>query len=248
LPAMSRGAGGDYDRHITIFSPEGRLYQVEYAFKAVKTAGLTSIAVRGKDCVCAVTQKKVPDKLLDPASVTHMHKVTKEIGLCTTGVEADSRSLLQKSRQEAADFRFKFGYDIPVDYLSKRIADQFQVYTQHAYMRPMGVSLMYMGVDEEKGPLLYKTDPAGYYVGYKATAAGVKDVEAQNFLEKKVKGKSEMSFDEAVQLAVSALQAVLSEDLKATEIEVGVVTAERGFRVLSNDEVDEHLVAISERD
>ncbi|RYR79854.1 hypothetical protein Ahy_A01g004655 isoform B [Arachis hypogaea] len=83
---MSRGSGGGYDRHITIFSPEGRLFQVEYAFKAVKAAGITSIGVRGKDSVCVVTQKKVPDKLLDQTSVTHLFPITKYLGLLATGM------------------------------------------------------------------------------------------------------------------------------------------------------------------
>ncbi|PNX54721.1 proteasome subunit alpha type-6-like protein [Trifolium pratense] len=83
---MSRGSGGGYDRHITIFSPEGRLFQVEYAFKAVKSAGNTSIGVRGKDSVCVVTQKKVPDKLLDQTSVTHLFPITKYLGLLATGI------------------------------------------------------------------------------------------------------------------------------------------------------------------
>eukprot|EP00884_Botryococcus_braunii_P001384 jgi/Botrbrau1/11246/Bobra.0038s0018.1 len=245
---MSRGSTG-YDRHITIFSPEGRLYQVEYAFKAAKSAGITSIGVRGKDSVAVVTQKKVPDKLIDPTSVTHLHKVTKHIGILVTGLEADSRSIVQKARAEAAEFRFKYGYDIPVSFLAKILADQAQVYTQHAYMRPLGVVSILCGIDEEIGPQLFKVDPAGYYVGYKGTSAGAKDQEAENFLEKKFKGDVAFSYDDTVQTAIAALQSILSEDFKAKEIEVGVVSAsDPFFRILPDEEVEEHLIAISERD
>lgn len=121
-----------------------------------------------------------------------------------------------QARQTAAEFRFKFGYEIPVDYLAKRMADQAQVYTQHAYMRPMGVVSILCAIDEERGPLLFKVDPAGYYVGYKATSAGAKDQEATNFLEKKLKNDPEFTFAETVQTAISALQSVLSEDFKVT--------------------------------
>ncbi|CAK0779268.1 Polyamine N-acetyltransferase 1 [Coccomyxa viridis] len=247
---MSRGSGAGYDRHITIFSPEGRLFQVEYAFKAVKAAGNTSIAVRGKDSVAVVTQKKVPDKLIDPSSVTHLFKITKYIGMLATGARADARSLVQKARQVAAEFRHTYGYEIPVDYLASRLADQAQVYTQHAYMRPLAVVPILAGIDEEQGPQLYKVDPAGYYVGYKGTSAGAKDQEADNFLEKRFKNDPQFSFEETVQTAIAALQNVLSEDFKATEIEVGVVRESEGrlFRILSTDEVEDHLTAISERD
>uniref|UniRef100_A0A3Q7J3Q6 Proteasome subunit alpha type n=1 Tax=Solanum lycopersicum TaxID=4081 RepID=A0A3Q7J3Q6_SOLLC len=260
---MSRGSGGGYDRHITIFSPEGRLFQVEYAFKAVKAAGITSIGVRGKDSVCVVTQKKVPDKLLDQTSVSHLFPITKYLGLLATGMTADARTLVQQARNEAAEFRFKYGYEMPADsailnglslgYLKGNadcgIADKSQVYTQHAYMRPLGVVAMILGIDEEKGPQLFKCDPAGHFFGHKATSAGSKEQEAINFLEKKMKNNPAFSYEETVQTTISALQSVLQEDFKASEIEVGVVRKEDPvFRVLTTEEIDEHLTAISERD
>ena len=127
-----------------------------------------------------------------------------------------------------------------------------KVYTQHAYMRPMAAMCMFVGIDEEKGPCLFKNDPAGYYVGYKATSAGAKEQEAINFLEKKVKGANagnEFTLEETVQTAVACLQTVLGEDLKAKELEVGIVTSDnRNFRLLKTEEVEDHLTAISERD
>lgn len=246
---MSRGGGG-YDRHITIFSPEGRLYQVEYAFKAVRQSGITSIGVRGNDCVVFITQKKVQDKLIDPTSVTRCYRITKQIGLLATGLTPDARDIVQQARHQAAEFRFTFGYEIPVDYLAKVLADKAQVYTQHAYMRPLGVISMLISVDEERGPCLFKVDPAGYYVGYKATAVGAKETEAVNFLEKKIKAAPAegFSYQDACCTAITALQNVLSEEFKASEMEVGVVTAKDGFRVLSTEEVDQFLTIISERD
>lgn len=252
---MSRGSSAGYDRHITIFSPEGRLYQVEYAFKAVKGPGITSIAVRGADTVCAVTQKKVPDKLIDPSSVTSMYRLSENHGCVATGVRTDAKMMVQRTRQEAAKFKFEYAYEIPVEYLAKRVSDENQVYTQHAYMRPLGVAMIIFGFDEEKGPALYKCDPAGYYVGYRACAAGAKEQEALNFLQNKLKPKDddtkadELSEEDTILMAISALQNVLSADFKPEEIEVSVVTKKNPkFRLLTGAEVEEHLTTIAERD
>lgn len=241
-------AGDGYDRHITIFSPEGRLYQIEYAFNAANECGLTSVGVRGKNSVVFVTQKKVQDKLIDPDSVTCVFQITPEIGALITGLPADARAQAQRLRYEAHEFEHKFGYKVPPHVLAKRIADVAQVYTQHASMRAFGVITFLIGVDEEKGPQLFKIDPAGHFWGYKATSAGTKEQEAQNYLEKKIKANPSMDYETTLHTAITCLQSVLSADFRPNEIEVGVVIKDERFRKLTEEEIEVHLTAISERD
>ncbi|KAH3742993.1 proteasome subunit alpha type-6 [Pelomyxa schiedti] len=243
------GHSAGYDRHITIFSPEGRLYQVEYAIKAIKTEGITTIGVRGADCAVLVCQKKVPDKLFDASTITHMFPVSSSIGSCVTGMLADGRAQVQRARYVAATFEHKYGYAMPVHYLAKRLADMTQIYTQHAWMRPLGIVTMLIAMDEETGPQLFKCDPAGSFAGYRACATGEKEQEATNFLEKKLKSNPVLNKDQAIQLAITALQTVTSMDLKPTDIEVAVVSADTPkFTLLNEQVVDHYLTLIAERD
>lgn len=220
------------------------------------------------------------DKLIDPSSVSHIFQISPSVGCVITGSIADARAFAQRAQGEAAEFRYKYGYEMPADVLAKRLANISQVYTQRvrmasfsismpedyvansvnqAYMRPYGVATTIISLDEERGPQLFKCDPAGYFIGYKGTAAGPKQQEAMNHLEKKLRNKdhAEGSWEEVVELAITTLSTVLSMDFKKGEIEIGIVGGPRadgkegtepGFRKLTEDEIEERLQAIAEKD
>ena len=243
---MSRDS--NYDHHISIFSPQGRLYQMEYAFKAASSSsGLTGIALRGADTAVVVTQRKVPDRLIVPSSVSHVFNITPKIGVLATGMKADCHSAVQRMRYEAADFEFKYGYAIPPAVLAKRMADLAQVNTQSASMRPLACVLLIVGVDEESGPTVLKVDPAGHYLPFKGTASGAKEQEATNFLEKRVERMEGYTFDETVRTAIVCLGSVLGSDFRGNEIEVACVQGREGrFRCLTEEEIEDHLNAIAD--
>jgi len=245
---MSRDS--NYDHHITIFSPQGRLYQMEYAFKASSTAsGLTGVAIRGSNSCAVVTQKKVPDRLIDPKSVSHVFSITPKIGCLATGLIADCKAQVQRARYEAADFQFKYGYAIPVHVLARRIADIAQVNTQSASMRPLATVCLLVGVDDEKGPQVFKVDCAGHYLPFFATASGAKEQEAVNFLEKRLDDMKTFDGDQTVRTAIMCLGSVLGSDFRGNEIEVATVEGKGGkFRNLTVTEIDGHLNAIAESD
>lgn len=184
--------------------------------------------------------------------MTHVFPVSQRIGCVSTGILADARAQVTRARMEAAQFKYKNGYDIPLGYLAKRIANVSQVYTQHAFMRALGVISIYAGIDEVKGPQLYRCDPAGHYLGFTACAAGSKEQEANNILEKKVKAlpaNTQFTMQQAMETAIVALQTVVGQDLKPTDLEIAIVTVENPrFVKLTEAQIEQHLTAISDRD
>lgn len=161
-----------YDARTTTFSPEGRLFQVEYAMDAINAAGST-IGVLAEDGVLLVGEKKTTSKLLDQGKQHEkIFKINDQMFCAVAGLTSDANVLIQKLRVTAAQHKFTYGENISVEQLTVSICDTKQGYTQFGGLRPFGVSFLIAGYDEQMGFQLYTTDPSGNYSGWKATCIG----------------------------------------------------------------------------
>ncbi|EDO06189.1 putative proteasome subunit alpha type 6 protein [Babesia bovis T2Bo] len=201
---MSRASNAAYDRHITIFSPEGKLFQLEYALKAVKNSNITGLAIKDNDAIAVVCQKKLSvqqgnqDVLLDQTCVTHLYHITDDIMALLIGLPGDCMSILYKSREIALEYQYKYGCSIPAKVLCEKIADINQVHTQHAYMRLRACTGLIAAIDEELKPVIYKFDASGWYSGYKACGIGTKDQESENALERILKQRETVDISDKI--------------------------------------------------
>ncbi len=196
-----------YDRTSIMFSPDGRLLQVEYAKKTVKQ-GTTAIGIVCRDGVLLVADKRVTEKLIVSQSVEKVFQVDDHIGATASGILSDGRILIERAQVLAQQHRVTYGEPITTASLVKDICDLKQLYTQVGGARPFGVSIMFIGVGEK--PHLFITDPTGIFFEYKATAIGETENEAKEILNKEY--KETMSLDEGLKLAVSVLKKTLGKD------------------------------------
>ena len=192
-----------YDRAITMFSPDGRLLQVEYAKKTVRQ-GSTAIAMVCSDGILFVTDKRIIDTLVVPESVEKIWQIDEHIGATASGILSDARVLIERAQLRAQQNRIT--YDSPIDTLSivKDICDLKQVCTQSGGLRPFGVSVLVGGIDADKVPRLYETDPTGIFFQYKATAIGEGEVEIEEILHKEY--KDELTIEEGLKISMNALK------------------------------------------
>ncbi|MFB6078647.1 MAG: archaeal proteasome endopeptidase complex subunit alpha [Halarchaeum sp.] len=229
-----------YDRGITIFSPDGRLYQVEYAREAVKR-GSASIGVRAKDGVAFVVDKRIRSPLMEETSVEKIHKADDHIGIASAGHVADARQLIDFARRDAQVNRVRYDEPIGVEGLTKDITDHIQQYTQVGGARPFGVALIIGGIENGE-PRLYETDPSGTPNEWKALAIGSGRDDIQQHLEDNY--SEELALDEAVGLALTGLGQTHEEGLTPKGLGVATVDAEtESFIELTDDEIEEYLVA-----
>ncbi|WP_456482075.1 archaeal proteasome endopeptidase complex subunit alpha [Methanopyrus sp.] len=223
-----------YDRAITVFSPDGRLFQVEYAREAVKR-GTTALGIKVEEGVVLGVDKRVTSKLIEPESIEKVYRIDTHIGAATAGLVADARVLVERARIEAQTYRYTYGEPIDVDVLVKTICDLKQVYTQHGGVRPFGTALLIAGVDT-KGCRLFETDPSGALTEHKATAIGEGRQEALDVFDEEY--REDMTLQEAIELAVRALYEASREETTADNLEIAVVD-DRGFRKLERKKIKE---------
>jgi proteasome alpha subunit len=192
---------GAYDRAITVFSPQGRLYQVEYALETVKS-GSTSVGVRVDEGVVLAVEEKTQSKLQNPVYSQKLFQIDEHIGAAASGLISDARVLVDSARVYAQIFRLSYDEPPSVETIAKRIGDTMQLYTQHAGVRPFGVALLIGGVGSD-GPKLFYTEPSGVVVEYLAWGIGRGSDKVKEFFESNY--SSSLSLEEAKKLAIKSL-------------------------------------------
>lgn len=222
-----------YDKGISVFSPDGRLFQVEYAREAVKK-GSTTIGVKYKGGVALIVDRRSANKLIEPKSTEKIHQIDDYIGCATSGLVADARVLVDSARYDAQSHKINYGENISVEMLVKKTCDRKQNYTQYGGYRPYGTALLVAGTDD-LGVHLFETDPSGALIAYKATCIGIGRNAAIEVLEKDY--KDNMDFDEAMEVGLKALQAAIEESPKAETVEIGVAEEGKKFRRLPEKEI-----------
>lgn len=235
--AFAQGGRG-YDRAITVFSPDGKLFQVQYAQEAVKR-GYTALGIKTDAGVVLAAERRTTSELVEDGSVEKIFKIDNHIGAAASGLIADARVLIDRARVEAQVNRLRYDELISVESLAKNIGDTKQMYTQHGGVRPFGTRFLIGGVGE-RGPHLFETDPSGVVAAYKAHAIGGDAEEATEVLEANY--EEDLSIEESIQLALKTLDRVIEGELKSSKVEMAKAETEtQEFIEITKEELSEAI-------
>ncbi|MFB6303189.1 MAG: archaeal proteasome endopeptidase complex subunit alpha [Haloferacaceae archaeon] len=227
-----------YDRGITIFSPDGRLYQVEYAREAVKR-GTASIGIRTDGGIVLAADKRSRSPLMEPTSVEKIHKTDDHIGIASAGHVADARQLIDYARRGAQVNRLRYGEPIGIETLTKEVTDHIQQFTQVGGARPFGVALLVGGIEDGE-PRLYETDPSGTPYEWKAVSIGSDRSTLQDFLEEHY--DEDLDLEGGIDLALRTIASANDDELAPSGVDVATVATDtEAFHELDDDEVHDHL-------
>jgi len=228
----------EYDRGVNTFSPEGRLFQVEYAIEAIKL-GSTAIGIRTPEGVVMAVEKRITSPLMEPATVEKIVEVDKHIGCATSGLMADARTLIDRARVECQSHWFVYNEKMTVESCAQAVSSlaiQFGDSADggSAMSRPFGVAILFAGIDSGD-PQLWHMDPSGTYIQYDAKAIGSGSEGAQQNLQESF--TPNMTIQEAVNLSLRTLKEVMEEKLNSTNVEVMIMTPDRLFQMYTKEEV-----------
>ncbi len=233
-----------YDRAITVFSPDGRLFQVEYAREAVKR-GTTAVGIKAADGVVLLVDKRITSRLVEAASIEKIFQIDDHIGAATSGLVADARSLVDRARVEAQVNRVSYDELIGVEVISKKICDHKQTYTQYGGVRPYGTCLLLPDADHLHLWLYLCLLPCTL-LEYKATAIGAGRNAVVEVFEADY--REDMNIEAAILLGLDALYKAAEGKLDAGTLEVGVVSLQdKQFRKLGPEEVGNYVQQILEK-
>ncbi len=226
-----------YDRAITVFSPDGRLFQVEYARVAVGR-GTTTVGIKFKDGIILMADKKVRSRLVEGNSTEKIFQIDEHIGCATSGLVADARVLVDYARIVAQINKITYEEKITTDMLVRRICDFKQNYTQYGGVRPFGTALLVGGVDRQ-GIHLFETDPSGALSSYKAGSIGSGRAQVIELFEDKF--KENMAFDDAMRLGLEGLKKSSEDAFSDKTVEIGVIGKSRKFERMETGEIKKHM-------
>jgi proteasome alpha subunit len=224
-----------YDRGV-MFSPDGRLYQVDYAREAVRR-GATSIGIVALDSVVLLAHKNLNEQLAIPNTVQKIFKIDASIGVTYSGMVSDALHLVDVMRSRTQSHRMIYDETESVESITREVASELQLATQYGGVRPYGVSVLIGGYD--KGPKLYEIDAGGPFLGYKADAIGAGKKIAEEILVRDY--KDGMDLEDAIALGLACLKKVSEKKLVEDNLDISTITKDEGFRMFQSDEIAKHL-------
>jgi len=227
-----------YDRAITVFSPDGHLFQVEYAQEAVKK-GSTAVGVRGANCVVLGVEKKSVAKLQEERTVRKICLLDNHVVMAFAGLTADARILVNRARIECQSHKLTVEDPVTLEYITRYIAELKQRYTQSNGRRPFGISCLIGGFDQDKTPRLYQTEPSGTYHEWKANATGRNAKTVREFLEKYYNPDEVTTEEKTIKLAIRALLEVVQSGGK--NLEIAIMRYDQPMQMMDVADIDKYV-------
>ncbi len=226
-----------YDEDITIFSPQGRLYQVEYARETVRK-GATTVGIKFDEGILFIALKNDFSKTVESISMEKIFQIDNHIACTYCGLSADARQLIDYLMEEIQINKIWYDEEITIKILVENLCAYINLFSRYQSVRPFGV-VMFIGGIDSKGSCLFTTDPSGSFIEYSAICEGMKNETVTKYLEKNY--KKNMNVEKAIILGLNAVKKATSKKITPEKLEIGIIEKNKSFKKLSQDEIKKYL-------